>query len=212
MPSFIQFALQHQALQLGHFTLKSGRQSPYFFNAGVFSSGQALATLANYYVDVIQAIDCQFDCLFGPAYKGIPLVTATAIALSQATQQPIPFAFNRKTTKDHGEGGLIVGSDIRHKKLLLIDDVITAGTAVHASVELFKSYNATLAGVVVALDRQEQGQHQRSTLAELEQTYGIQVAHITTFTKLIDYLETTHDEQLKAYLPAMRAYQKIVDV
>ena len=201
---FIEFALQQQALRFGDFCLKSGRQSPYFFNAGVFASGNSLSIFAQHYAHAIQAKDIDFDVLFGPAYKGIPLATATVMALQQHYQRDVPFAFNRKEVKDHGEGGQLVGSDIRGKNILLIDDVLTAGSAVHEVSPLLSQQDAHLVGAIIALNRQERGQGQASTVTELQETFNIQIHSIITLQNLLEYLQ--HNKEYAQYLPAMEAY------
>ena len=201
---FIEFALQQQALRFGDFCLKSGRQSPYFFNAGVFASGHSLSVSAQHYAHAIQAKGIDFDVLFGPAYKGIPLATATVMALQQHYQRDVPFAFNRKEIKDHGEGGQLVGSDIRGKNILLIDDVLTAGSAVREVTPLLAQQDAHLVGAIIALNRQERGQGQTSTVTELQETFNIQIHSIITLQDLLEYLQ--HNKAYAQHLPAMEAY------
>jgi len=184
---FLDFAMAHGVLRFGEFTLKSGRLSPYFFNAGLFHSGEALARLGGYYADTIMASGIFFDCLFGPAYKGIPLVTATAIALAERHGLDVPWCFNRKEIKDHGEGGQIVGAPLTGR-VLIIDDVITAGTAINEAMALLAAHEAHAAGVVIALDRQERGPRTLSAIQEVEQRYGIPVLNIVSFNDLLDYL------------------------
>lgn len=189
---FLKFAIAKQVLRFGNFTLKSGRQSPYFFNAGLFNTGRALAQLGRYYAEAIQQSGLAFEMLFGPAYKGIPLVATTAIALADYHQRDVPYAFNRKEVKDHGEGGAIVGAPLVGR-VLLIDDVISAGTAIRESVQIIQDAGAQLAGVVIALNRQERGQGERSAIAEVEQTYGIEVVSIVSLGDLISYLAQQPD-------------------
>lgn len=186
---FLQFAIEQQVLKFGLFTLKSGRQSPYFFNAGLFNSGKSLATLASFYAQAIHTSGLKYDLLFGPAYKGISLVAATSIALYQQYQLDIPFCFNRKETKDHGEGGVLVGAPLKGK-VLLIDDVITAGTAIRESLALIRKHGAEPVGVVVALDRQERGSRHLSAIQELEQQEQIKVLSISNLSEMMDYLKT----------------------
>lgn len=185
---FLELSISQQVLRFGNFTLKSGRQSPYFFNAGLFNTGAAMAKLGRYYAMAIQHSGMAFDMLFGPAYKGIPLVVATAIALADQHQRVVPFSFNRKEAKDHGEGGNIVGAPLQGK-VLLIDDVISAGTAITESVRLIEEAGATLAGVVIALNRQERGLGERSAIEEVEQRYGVNVVSIVTLDDLVAFLE-----------------------
>lgn len=186
--AFIQLALAKKALRFGEFTLKSGRVSPYFFNAGLFDSGAALAKLSEFYAMAIQNSKLSFDMLFGPAYKGIPLVSSTAIALAHQASRDLPFCFNRKEIKDHGEGGIIIGAPLRGK-VLIIDDVITAGTAIRESIQIIQGAGATPAGIVIALNRQERGQTANlSTLQEIEQQYKIPIISIASIQNIMDYL------------------------
>jgi len=187
---FIDFAISAGVLRFGNFTLKSGRSSPYFFNAGLFNTGEHLARLGRCYAQAIVDGGIAFDVLFGPAYKGIPLATATSIALADHHQRNVPWCFNRKESKDHGEGGNLVGAGL-HGKVLVIDDVITAGTAVRESVEIIQAAGAELAGVVIALDRQERGRDNRSAIQEVEETYGIRVTSIARLEHLLEYLRET---------------------
>src|SRR5271163_2590940 len=168
---FIELALARQALRFGEFTLKSGRVSPYFFNAGLFNDGESIATLGRCYASALLHSQLQFDMLFGPAYKGIPLVTTTAVALAATHGRNVPWAFNRKESKDHGESGQVVGSALRGR-VVIIDDVITAGTAIRESVELIRGAGARPAAVALALDREERGLSERSAVQELEAQYG----------------------------------------
>jgi orotate phosphoribosyltransferase len=194
---FIDFALSRGALKFGEFTLKSGRLSPYFFNAGTFNSGAALAALGRYYADAIIASELRFDMLFGPAYKGIPLVAAVAVALAEHHGQDVPWAFNRKEAKDHGEGGWLVGAPLVGR-VLVIDDVITAGTAIREVAALFEHTEAAMAGVMVAVDRQERGQGNLSAIQEVEQVLGVPVQSIVGLTDIIQYLGShpSQDKQL----------------
>lgn len=185
---FIEFAIQSDVLRFGQFTLKSGRESPWFFNAGLFNSGGALARLGEYYADAIVHAGIEYDVLFGPAYKGIPLVSTVAVALFNRHKINKPWVFNRKEAKDHGEGGDLVGAELAGR-VLVIDDVITAGTAIRESVKLIESTGATLAGVCVSIDRQERGQHEKSAIQEIEDNYRIPVLSIAQLDTVITYLE-----------------------
>ncbi len=184
---FLDFAIAKQVLKFGEFTLKSGRVSPYFFNAGNFKTGADLAKLGRAYADAIVDANIEFDVLFGPAYKGIPLASATAVALYEQHQIDIPWCFNRKEAKDHGEGGQIVGAPLAGK-VLIIDDVITAGTAIRESMDLIAAAEAEAAGVVIALDRQEKGKGERSAIQEVEQDYRIPVKAIIQLENITEYL------------------------
>lgn len=185
---FIEFALARGALKFGEFTLKSGRKSPYFFNAGTFSSGASLAALGRYYADAIVASGIEIDMLFGPAYKGIPLVAAVSVALAEHHNRDLPWAFNRKEAKDHGEGGWLVGSPLQGRALV-IDDVITAGTAIREVAALFEQTEAKMAAVMVALDRQEKGSGELSAIQEVERSLAIPVLSIVGMADIIQYLE-----------------------
>jgi len=202
---FLDFAIEIGVLRFGSFTLKSGRQSPYFFNSGLFNTGRSLARLGRYYASAIMASGIGFDLLFGPAYKGIPLAAATAIALADHHDRDVPYAFNRKEAKDHGEGGTTVGASLQGR-ILVIDDVISAGTSVRESVSIIESAGAQLAGVVISLDRQERGKGETSAIQEVESTFGVQVASIVTLSDLIEYLEPLDDKH--AELEAIRAYRE----
>ena len=201
---FIRFAIDNQVLRFGQFTLKSGRISPYFFNAGLFNTGEHLARLSHYYAAAIQDAGIEFDTLFGPAYKGIPLAATTAVALYSHFQHNIPYCFNRKEAKDHGEGGNIVGAPLQGK-ILIIDDVITAGTAIRESMAIIEAAAAQASGVVIALDRQERGQGALSAIQEVEQNYGIKVVSIITLADLMAYIQD--DPQLGEYAEAISAYR-----
>jgi len=202
---FIDFILQAGVLKLGQFTLKSGRQSPYFFNAGGFNRGAQLAKLAEAYANTIANSQLQFDVLFGPAYKGIPLAATTSVALATQHQIDTPYAFNRKEAKTHGEGGSIVGHPLQGK-ILIIDDVITAGTAIREAIDIIQAQGAEPAGVVIALDRMEKGQGALSAIQEVEQQYGIPVYSIITLKDIIQSLNNRDDID-PAILQAMRDYQ-----
>jgi orotate phosphoribosyltransferase len=185
---FIDLALARGALRFGRFMLKSGRESPYFFNAGLFNSGAALARLGRCYADAIAASGLNFDVLFGPAYKGIPLATATAVALAEHHGRDLPWSFNRKEAKAHGEGGSLIGAPLVGR-VLIVDDVITAGTAIREAIEIISSAGGTPAGVVLALDRQERGRGERSAVQEVEQQSGLPVVSIITLADLLADLE-----------------------
>jgi len=185
---FIEFALAKKVLRFGEFTLKSGRTSPYFFNAGLFNTGGDLARLGRFYASALADSNIEFDLLFGPAYKGIPIATTTAVALADHHDLDIPYCFNRKEAKKHGEGGSLVGSELAGK-VMLVDDVITAGTAIRESMEIIKTHGAELSGVLIALDRQEKGKGELSAIQEVERDFGTQVISIVTLADLIVYLE-----------------------
>ncbi len=185
---FIDFVIATNVLRFGEFTLKSGRISPYFFNSGLFNSGASIARLGRYYAAAIESSDIGYDMIFGPAYKGIPLATSTAIALADHHGRDLPYAFNRKEAKDHGEGGTIVGAPLAGR-VLIIDDVISAGTSVRESIQMIEAAGATTAGVAIALDRQERGQGRTSAIQEVEQQFGLQVSSIVTLDDLINYLQ-----------------------
>ncbi len=202
---FIELARRHDVLKFGEFTLKSGRISPYFFNAGAFATGAALAALGRCYANRIADAGLAFDVLLGPAYKGIPLAAATAIALADHHGRDVPFAYNRKEAKDHGEGGLLVGAPLAGR-VLVIDDVITAGTAVREVIAMIEAAGAELAGVAIGLNRQERGAGSLSAIQEVEQNYGVPVLSIIDMEHIIEYLEQRPEESA-GYLPAMRAYR-----
>ncbi|MFW0963956.1 orotate phosphoribosyltransferase [Vibrio parahaemolyticus] len=200
---FIEFALEKEVLKFGEFTLKSGRKSPYFFNAGLFNTGRDLARLGRFYAAALADSGIEFDVLFGPAYKGIPIATTTAVALVDHHDIDTPYCFNRKEAKDHGEGGNLVGSALEGR-IMLVDDVITAGTAIRESMEIIKANGADLAGVLVAIDRQEKGKGELSAIQEVERDFGCAVISIVSLGDLITYLEekgnaTEHLEAVKAY-------------
>ena len=202
---FIEFALEKQVLKFGEFTLKSGRKSPYFFNAGLFNTGRDLARLGRFYAQALTDAGIRFDLLFGPAYKGIPIATTTAVALADHHDHDVPYCFNRKEAKDHGEGGLLVGSPLQGR-IMLVDDVITAGTAIRESMEIINANNATLAGVLISLDRQERGRADISAIQEVERDYHCKVISIITLAVLIAYLE--EKTEMADHLAAVRAYQQ----
>lgn len=203
---FIQLARDHNVLRFGEFTLKSGRQSPYFFNAGAFATGAALAALGRHYARCIVESEMAFDVLLGPAYKGIPLATATAVALADHHDRDVPFAYNRKEAKDHGEGGVLVGAPLCGR-VLVIDDVMTAGTAVTEVIGMIEQAGARFAGVVIGLDRQERGQGALSAVQEIELTYGAPVRSIIGMTDIIDYVSQTGSNASDPVLVAMRNYR-----
>ena len=203
---FIRFAIDRGVLRFGEFTLKSGRTSPYFFNAGLFNSGSALAQLGRFYAAAIVESGISFDVLFGPAYKGIPLAAATAVALAEHHGRDLPWCFNRKEAKDHGEGGSLVGAPLTGK-VLIIDDVITAGTAIREVMQIIASQEgAKAAGVLIALNRQERGNGELSAIQEVERDFGIPVVSIVSLNQVLQFLED--DPQLKQHLPAVRAYRE----
>lgn len=201
---FIEFALDHEVLRFGEFTLKSGRTSPYFFNAGLFNTGERLAELGRFYAEAIVDSGVEFDVLLGPAYKGIPIASAAAVQLAVQHDRDVPWCFNRKEAKDHGEGGLVVGSPLEGR-VLVVDDVITAGTAIREVMELVDSAGAQVAGIIVAVDRQERGMGELSAIQEVERDFGVTVTAIVTLSQIIEYVEDTgrHSE----YLAAVRAYR-----
>ncbi|MEI8642222.1 orotate phosphoribosyltransferase [Pseudoalteromonas sp. Hal099] len=199
----MEFALEKQVLKFGEFTLKSGRTSPYFFNAGLFNTGRDLARLGRFYASALEDAAIEYDVLFGPAYKGIPIATTTAVALADHHDKDVPYCFNRKEKKAHGEGGTLVGSALTGK-IMLVDDVITAGTAIRESMEIIADNGADLSGVLIALDRQEKGKSELSAIQEVERDFNTKVISIVKLADLISYLESqgTMDEHLasvKAY-------------
>ncbi len=202
---FIEFALNKQVLKFGEFTLKSGRKSPYFFNTGLFNSGRDLALLGRFYAQALVDGGVNFDLLFGPAYKGIPIATTTAVALADHHDRDVPYCFNRKEAKDHGEGGLLVGSSLAGR-VMLVDDVITAGTAIRESMDIINAHHATLAGVLISLDRKERGRGDISAIQEVERDYKCQVTAVITLKHLISYLE--EKLEMADHLAKVRAYQK----
>lgn len=201
---FIEFALSRNVLKFGEFTLKSGRKSPYFFNAGLFNTGADLARLGEFYAAAIQASAVDFDVVFGPAYKGIPIGTSVSVALFNRYGIDKPVCFNRKEVKDHGEGGNLIGSPLQGK-VLLVDDVITAGTAIRESMELISANEAELAAVLIALNRKERGKGELSAIQEVERDYQCQVLSIIDLDDLMQFIE--QDPQYSSHLPEMRAYR-----
>ena len=202
---FIQFAIERGVLRFGEFTLKSGRTSPYFFNAGLFNSGLALARLGRFYAAALVDSGIPFDVLFGPAYKGIPLAAATAVALAEQHGQDLPWCFNRKEAKDHGEGGTLVGAPLAGR-VLIVDDVITAGTAIREVMQIIQAQGAQAAGVLIALNREERGQGELSAIQEVERDFAMPVVSIVSLTQVLEYL--ADNAQLKQYLPAVQAYRE----
>ena len=203
--TFIDLAVQREALKFGKFTLKSGRVSPYFFNAGYFNQGQDLAVLGNCYAQTLIDNAADFDMLFGPAYKGIPLAAATAIALANNHQRNLPFCFNRKEAKTHGEGGNLVGAELKGK-VMIVDDVITAGTAIRESIDIIHAAGAKPAGVLIALDRQEKGKTELSAIQEVEKEYQLPVYAIISLTDLQGYLASTPN--LAQYSDSVAEYRR----
>ncbi|HAS8326504.1 TPA: orotate phosphoribosyltransferase [Vibrio vulnificus] len=201
---FIEFALEKQVLKFGEFTLKSGRKSPYFFNAGLFNTGRDLARLGRFYAAALADSGIEFDVLFGPAYKGIPIATTTAVALADHHDIDTPYCFNRKEAKDHGEGGNLVGSALEGR-IMLVDDVITAGTAIRESMEIIQANGADLAGVLVAIDRQEKGKGELSAIQEVERDFVCAVISIVSLSDLITFLEEKGDAA--EHLDAVKAYR-----
>lgn len=202
---FLQFAIENKVLQFGQFELKSGRNSPYFFNAGLFNSGSVLGRLGQFYAEALVDSGLQFDLLFGPAYKGIPLVTTTAIALAERHGLDIPYAFNRKEAKDHGEGGNLVGAPLKGD-VVIVDDVITAGTAIREVMTLLEGTEARAVGVLVAIDRQEKGRGELSAIQEVERDYDVEVASVIKLEDIIEYAR--EDAELRDQLQSMEDYRK----
>lgn len=196
-------ALELEVLRFGEFKLKSGRMSPYFFNAGLFNTGYAAAKLGRAYAAAVAESAIEFDMLFGPAYKGIPLVSLAAAALAEHQNIDVPFAFNRKEVKDHGEGGQIVGAPISGR-VLILDDVITAGTAIREAIDIIRTSGGTPAGIIIALDRQERGEETLSAVQEVEEQFGLPVTSIIKLEELIEHLESS--EEYSEYLPSVEAY------
>lgn len=203
---FIEFAIRHDILCFGEFTLKSGRKSPYFFNAGLFNTGKSLGFLGSSYAAAIRDRAPDFDLMFGPAYKGIPLVSVTSAALALEFGVDKPYAFNRKEAKGHGEGGQVVGAPLQGD-VLIIDDVITAGTAIREVMDLLAQHGARAAGILVALDRQEKGRGELSAIQEIERDYGIPVISLVNLQQIIDYLQAENSPMLNDHLDAIRAYR-----
>ncbi|MCL1050818.1 orotate phosphoribosyltransferase [Shewanella abyssi] len=202
---FIEFALERQVLKFGEFTLKSGRISPYFFNAGLFNTGRDLSRLGRFYAAALVDSAIEHDLLFGPAYKGIPIATTTAIALCDHHDIDVPYCFNRKEKKQHGEGGSLVGSELKGR-VMLVDDVITAGTAIRESMEIIAAHNAKLAGVLIALDRQEKGKGELSAIQEVERDFGCEIVSIVKLEDLINYL--SEKPGMETELASVSAYRE----
>ena len=202
---FIEFSIEKQVLKFGEFTLKSGRISPYFFNAGLFNTGRDLARLGRFYAAALQDSGIAYDLLFGPAYKGIPIATTTAVALSNDYDLDVPYCFNRKEAKTHGEGGSLVGSELTGK-IMLVDDVITAGTAIRESMDIISAHKAELAGVLIALDRQEKGKAELSAIQEVERDYDAKVISIVELADVVSYLETL--PEMQQHLESVQAYRQ----
>jgi orotate phosphoribosyltransferase len=206
---FVDFTLETGVLKFGEFTLKSGRISPYFFNAGLFNTGSHLSQLGNFYAQAIKASNLQFDVLFGPAYKGIPLAAATAIALNDNFNRNVPYSFNRKEAKDHGEGGSIVGHPLEGD-ILIIDDVITAGTAIREAQDIINANDANTKGVIVALDRQEKGKGELSAIQEVEQIFGIRVLSIINLSHIIEHLKASKNKDVVSRIESYRSQYGII--
>lgn len=205
--NFIDFIIQENALKFGDFTLKSGRKSPYFFNIGHLYTGKALNTLGQFYAQALMHQDCTFDVLFGPAYKGIPLAVATTMQLAEQYQKNIPYSFNRKEAKSHGEGGLVVGAALEQKKIWIIDDVVTAGHAKVEAIEFIQAHQGTPSGIIIALDRQEKAQDSAySSVQLLSAQFKIPVLSIVTLADIISYLQA--QPGYKQVLPRLLAYQQ----
>ena len=202
---FIQFAIQKDVLRFGEFTLKSGRISPYFFNSGLFNDGASLAALGRYYAAAIIQSGIDFDMIYGPAYKGIPLAAATSIALADHHDRNVPYAFNRKEAKDHGEGGIVVGAPLQGR-VLIIDDVVSAGTSVRESIDVIKSQAASPVGVSIALNRQEVGTGKLSAIQEIEQDLQLAVSSIVNLDNLVEFLR--QDSSMSEYEAAINTYRQ----
>ena len=202
--NFIRYAIDCNVLRFGQFTLKSGRTSPYFFNTGLFNTGTHLDQLGRYYAQALSSSGLHYDLLYGPAYKGIPLACATSIAISQMTNKAVPFTFNRKEAKDHGEGGHLVGAPLQGK-VIIVDDVITAGTSVRESMQIIQAAGASACGVLISLDRQERGHNQQSAIDEVQQQFNISVVAIISLQNIIDYLMESKD--YPSELAAIQQYQ-----
>ncbi len=208
--AFLEFAIEHNILKFGEFKLKSGRISPYFFNAGLFNTGGALAKLGRFYAAALNQSQVPYDVIFGPAYKGIPIAAATSIALFEEYDRDIPYVFNRKEAKDHGEGGNLVGAELKGRTMI-VDDVITAGTAIRETMALLKNYDTRPSGVLVALDRQEKGEGDLTAIQEIEQKYGIPVINIVNLDLLISFLELNHNKntEWQRALCKVKEYQEL---
>ncbi|MFT7682540.1 MAG: orotate phosphoribosyltransferase [Moritella dasanensis] len=202
---FIEFALEKEVLKFGEFTLKSGRTSPYFFNAGLFNTGRDLSRLGRFYAAALVDSGIEYDVVFGPAYKGIPIATTTVVALNDHHDIDAPYCFNRKEKKDHGEGGSLVGSALEGR-IVLVDDVITAGTAIRESMDIIQAHNAELSGVLIALDRQEKGKGELSAIQEIERDYGCKVLSIVTLADLVSFL--ADKPEMQQHLETVKTYRE----
>ena len=204
---FLKYVIDHRILRFGDFVLKSGRKSPYFFNAGLFDTGEKLSFLADSYAEMVMYSDLQFDVIFGPAYKGIPLASATASALARNHRIDKPFCFNRKEEKAHGEGGNLVGADLSGK-VLITDDVITAGTAIREASEIIKNNGAILSGVVLAMDRQEKSPSGLSTVQQIQEDFNVPVLSVITLEDIIKFLIAANDSELRKHLKNVQDYRE----
>ncbi|EDM68368.1 orotate phosphoribosyltransferase [Moritella sp. PE36] len=202
---FIEFALEKEVLKFGEFTLKSGRTSPYFFNAGLFNTGRDLSRLGRFYAAALVDSGIEYDVVFGPAYKGIPIATTTVVALNDHHDIDAPYCFNRKEKKDHGEGGTLVGAALEGR-IMLVDDVITAGTAIRESMDIIQAHNAELSGVLIALDRQEKGKGELSAIQEIERDYGCKVLSIVTLGDLVSFL--ADKPEMQQHLETVKTYRE----
>ncbi|MCJ8350658.1 orotate phosphoribosyltransferase [Moritella sp.] len=202
---FIEFALEKEVLKFGEFTLKSGRTSPYFFNAGLFNTGRDLSRLGRFYAAALVDSGIEYDVVFGPAYKGIPIATTTVVALNDHHDIDAPYCFNRKEKKDHGEGGTLVGAALEGR-IMLVDDVITAGTAIRESMDIIQAHNAELSGVLIALDRQEKGNGELSAIQEIERDYGCKVLSIVTLADLVSFL--ADKPEMQQHLETVKTYRE----
>ncbi len=201
---FIRFAIEHNVLRFGEFTLKSGRTSPYFFNAGLFNSGKALAALGRFYAQALIEARVDYDVVFGPAYKGIPLASALTVALAEHHDKDVPWCFNRKEAKDHGEGGILVGAPLEGR-IAIVDDVMTAGTAIRESMTIIEQNGAKPACVLICLDRQEKGKGELSAIQEVENDYGIPVISIVNLHQIMEFI--SEDDSLTQYAQAIEGYR-----
>ena len=202
---FIEFALEKEVLKFGEFTLKSGRTSPYFFNAGLFNTGRDLSRIGRFYAAALVDSGIEYDVVFGPAYKGIPIATTTVVALNDHHDIDAPYCFNRKEKKDHGEGGTLVGAALEGR-IMLVDDVITAGTAIRESMDIIQAHNAELSGVLIALDRQEKGKGELSAIQEIERDYGCKVLSIVTLADLVSFL--ADKPEMQQHLETVKIYRE----